>query len=159
MAFRVIFSGVMNKRLVAFAVVFLVLLSIVIVGILFIHLGMIEGSTGKLYTFPLSVEEQTYMVSVSSNYTSAPEVSYSGLFKMVSVDFRGDPEIAFCNIIIPTNLIWGKLSVYAKGYKMSEADYIQSNNSTHNSVYFTFNHIALVKTFDVMGTEGVKTVP
>jgi hypothetical protein len=118
-----------------------------------------EESTGKLYTFPLSVEGQTYVVSIRSNYSSAPEVSYFGLLKSVYFDFRGDPETAFCNITIPNNLIWGELSVYSKGYKMGEDYYIQSSNSTHNSIYFTFDYIALVKTFDVKGTEGVQTVP
>ena len=149
----------MNKRVIALAGVLLASFLIIVGSTLFIHLGGNEGAAGKLYTFPLSVEGQTYVVSVRSNYTSAPEVSYSGLLEMVSVDFRGDPENAFCNITVPTNLIWGELSVYIQGYKMSEADYIQSSNSTHNAIYFTFNHPAFVKTFDVKGTEGVKTVP
>jgi len=92
----------MNKRVIALAVVLLVSFSIIVGSILFIHLGGNEGAGGKLYTFPLSVEGQTYVVSVRSNYTSAPEVSYSGLLEMVSVDFRGDLENAFCNITLPT---------------------------------------------------------
>ena len=137
----------------------LIISSLIIAGIILLNLREDEGPIGELYTFPLSVEEQTYIVTVRSNYTTTPEVSYSGLFKMVSVNFRGEPENAFCNITIPTNLIWGEISLYAKGYKMNEVDYIKSSNSTHNSIYFTFNHIALVKTFDVKGTEGVITVP
>jgi len=114
---------------------------------------------GEFYTFPLSVENQTYIVTIESNYSSAPEVSYFGLLKSVYFEFRGAPETSFCNITIPNNLIWGELSLYAKGYKMGEDYYIQSSNSTHNSFYFTFDHIAAVKTFDVKGTEGVQTVP
>lgn len=149
----------MNKSILIVLFAVLVFCSLIIVGIILVNLGEDQVSTGKLYTFPLSVEEQTYVISVGSNYSSAPEVSYSGLFKKVSVNFRGDQEDAFCNVTIPTNLIWGELSTYAQGYKMSEADYIKSSNSTHNSIYFTFNHNALVKTYDVMGTEGAKTVP
>jgi hypothetical protein len=118
-----------------------------------------SASVGNFYTFPLSVEGQTYAVSIQSNYSSAPRVSYFGLLKSVYFDFRGAPETALCNITIPNNLIWGELSLYAKGYKIGEDYYIQSSNSTHNSFYFTFDHIAAVKTFDVKGTEGVITVP
>ena len=145
----------MNKSLLIGFVAILVIGSLVVGGILLVFLGGDEVSVGKLYTFPISVGEQTYMVSVRSNYSSAPDVSYSGLLKSVSVDFRGDPETAFCNITIPTDLIWGELSVIDKVYKMSEDDYIQSNNGTHNSIYFTFDHIAYTKHFEVMGTEGV----
>jgi hypothetical protein len=152
-------DGVMNRRVIILSLGLLVLFSIIVGGILWIHIGGNEGSTGKLYTFPLSVEGQTYVVSIRSNYTYAPEVSYFGLLKSVYFEFRGNPENAFCNITIPNKLIWGELSLYAKGYKMSEDYYTQSSNSTHNSIYFTFNQTASVKTFDVKGTEGVHTVP
>jgi hypothetical protein len=118
-----------------------------------------EGLADKLYTFPISVEGQTYVLSIRSNYSSAPDVSYFGLLKSVNFEFRGDPENAFCNITIPNNLIWGELSIYSKGYKMDEDCYIQSSNSTHNSIYFTFDYIAIVKNFDVKGTEGVLETP
>jgi hypothetical protein len=136
-----------------------VISSLIVAGILLLNFGEDEVSAGELYTFPLSVGEQTYMVSVKSNYSSAPEVSYSGLLKSVSVNFMGDQEDAFYNITILTSLIWGELPVYAKGYKMSEVDYTQSSNSTHNSIYFTFNQPAFAKTFNVKGTEGVIAVP
>jgi hypothetical protein len=67
----------------------------------------------------------------------------------------GDPEIAFCNITIPTDLIWGELTVIDKYYEMDEADYILSSNSIDNSIYFTFDHNALIKDFEIRGTEGV----
>lgn len=149
----------MNKSILIVLLTVLVIASFIIAGIILVNLGEDGVSAGELYTFPLSVGERTYVVSVRSNYSSAPEVSYSGLLEMVSVDFRGEQENAFCNITIPINLIWGELSVYAQGYKMSEANYIQSSNSTHNSIFFTFNHPAIVKTFYVKGTEGVMAVP
>ena len=146
----------MNNRVRAFAVVLLVLFSVIVGGILWIHLGGNEGPAGKLYTFPLSVEEQTYIITVRSNYSSAPEVYLPEVpDNYVEIDFKGDPENAFCNITIPTNLIWGELSVIDKYYKMDEANYIQSSNSTHSSIYFTFNYNALVKHFEIRGTEGV----
>lgn len=146
----------MNRRLLALAVVLLVSFSIIAGGIIFIHLGENEASAGKLYTFPLSVGEKTYTVTVRSNCSSPPEVSLPELpfANFVSVDFVGDPENAFCNITIPNDLIWGELTVIAKIYVMDEANYIQSSNSTDNSIYFTFDQNARVKHFEIWGTEG-----
>lgn len=149
----------MNKPYLIVLITVVVIALLIVAGILIPNFGKDEDSKGELYTFSLLIEAHIYPFSVRSNYSSPPEVSYSGLFKMVSVDFRGDPENAFCNVTIPTSLIWGELSVFSKGYKMSEANYVITSNSTHNSVYFTFDHFALVKTFDVMGTEGILTVP
>ena len=141
----------------SFLIVFLVIMVIglVMTGTLLIDSADDEPSDVKLYRFPISVESKTYMVTVRSNYSSVPEVKYFGLDKSVSVDFIGDPENAFCNITIPADLIWGDLSVIDKIYKMDDAYYTQSNNSTHNSIYFTFNHIALTKHFEIRATEGV----
>jgi len=148
----------MNKRIIALAVILLVLFSIIAGGILLVHLGGNEASAGKLYTFPLSVGEKTYTVTVRSNYSSTPEVYLPEIpANMVQVDFRGSPEDSFCNITIPNNLIWGELTVIDKYYVMDKANYIQTSNSTDTSIYFTFNHIthiALVKHFEIRGTEG-----
>ena len=143
----------MNKIALAIALILLTL-SIIVAGILWVNLGEEDVSAGKLYTFPLSVGGKTYVVSVRSNYSSAPSVYLPEVpDNYVSVDFRGDPENAFCNITIPTDLIWGELAVIAKYYKMDEVDYTVYSNSTHNSIYFTFNKTALVEHFEVRGTE------
>jgi hypothetical protein len=143
----------MKKSFLIVFLAFLIIGSLIVVGI-FLDLTEDQASF-TIYSFPISVASQTYMIIVRSNYSSAPEVSYFGLDKSVSVDFIGDPENAFCNITIPADLIWGELSVIDKIYKMDDAYYTQSNNSTHNSIYFTFNHIALTKHFEIKGTEGV----
>ena len=122
-----------------------------------------EETVDKLYSIPLSVGEEPYIVTVRSNYSSAPEVSYASypplLSYFVSVDFRGDPENSFCNVTIPTDLIWGSISVIAKVYTMDADLYSVSNNATHNCVYFTFNHPDLVKHFEIRGTKGVLEYP
>ena len=147
----------MNK--IAWALmVFSLILVLVVVGIMLIDWEGVEKE-GKLYTYPLSVGEETYIVMVRSNYSSTPEVSYSSYPLQsnyyVNVDFKGNPENSFCNITMPTDLIWGEISVIDKYYVMSPDRYIVSNNGTHNSVYFSFNHTALVKHFEIRGTEGV----
>lgn len=145
----------MNKSVLVVFLAILVICSLIVAGITLVNLAEDEGSEDKFYTFPIFVAEKTYVISIRSNSTSTPKVSYSGLDKIVSFDFMGDPENAYCNITIPTNLIWGELSVIAKYYKMSDDYYIESNNSTHTSIYFTFNQTALVKHFEIRGTEGV----
>jgi hypothetical protein len=145
----------MNKTALAIALILLTS-SIIVAGILLADLGDDDTSAGNLYTFPLSVGNKTYVVAVRSNYSSAPEVYLPEVpYNLVSVDFRGDRECAFCNITIPNDLIWGELSLIAKYYEMSEDSYTKYSNSTHNSVYFTFNQTALVKHFEVRGTEGI----
>ena len=141
----------------SFPIVFLVILlisSLIVVGGILLNP---TESNGKLYTFPLPVADNTYVVTVRSNYTSAPEVGYYGLdtLKLVSIDFMGDPENAFCNVTFPNNLIWGELSVISKYYEMDEAYYTKSSNSTHTSIYFEFDQIALIKHFEIRATEGV----
>ena len=109
----------------------------------------------KFYSFPIYVQEKTYTIGVLSNYSSAPEVHYFGLLNSISVDFKGDRQNSFCNITIPNDLIWGEFLIIDKYYEMNESDYFISDNSTHNSIYFTFNHTALVKHFEIKGTNGV----
>jgi hypothetical protein len=156
----------MKKRVIAIALVFLVLFSIIACGILWIHLGGNESSAGKLYIYPLSVREKTYIVTIRSNYSSTPTVNlpqvpdnYTDLnYNFVEFDFRGPPEDSFCNITIPNDLIWGELTVIDKYYVMDKANYIQTSNSTNTSIYFTFDHVthtALDKHFEIRGTEGV----
>lgn len=146
----------MNKIILALVLALVSVFTFVAVVVLF-DLPIEKVEEGKLYTFPLLVGEITYTVNVRSNYSSAPDVSYFGLDKSVLVDFRGDQENAFCNITIPIDLIWGELSVIDKYYFMSADRYIQSKNNTHNSIYFTFNNSALVKHFEVRGSEGVSS--
>jgi hypothetical protein len=145
----------MNKRVKALAIVFFILFSIVAGVIILIHLGENETSASKLYTFSLSVGNKTYIVTIMSNYSSAPEVYLPEIpANMVEFDFRGPPENAFCNITIPADLIWGELTVIDKYYKMDESRYVITSNSSSNFIYFTFDHIALTKHFEVRGTEG-----
>ena len=70
------------------------------------------------------------------------------------VPYQPHPEDSYCNITIPNDLIWGELTVIGKYYVMDKASYIQTSNSTDTSIYFTFDQIALVKHFEIRGTEG-----
>jgi hypothetical protein len=150
----------MKKTALALALVVIVIFSIVAV-ILLVDLAKGEEALGKLYLYTISAGEKTYSITVRSNYSSVPEVSYYGIppSYFVIIYFRGNQENSFCNITIPTELIGGELSVSDKDYIMSADQYTISNNGTHNSVYFPFNHSAIVKHFGIKGTEGIPENP
>ena len=141
----------------------IVLLAILLISALIVAVGVTlnptedDGPEGNLYTFPLSVADSTYVVTVRSNSTAVPTVSYSGIdvLKIVTISFMGNPETAFCNVTIPNDLIWGEISLVFKYYEMDEAYYTRTSNSTHTSFYFEYYQIALIKHFELRGTEGV----
>ncbi len=144
----------------SFPIVFLAILlisALIVAGGILTNPTEDDGSEGNLYTFPLSVADDTYVVTVRSNSTAVPTVSYSGMevLKIVTLSFMGDPETAFCNVTVPNDLIWGKLSLVFKYYEMDEAYYTRTSNSTHTSFYFEYYQIALIKHFELRGTEGV----
>jgi hypothetical protein len=146
----------MKRTALTLTLVFIILFSIV-AGILLVNWAKNEDAVGKLYTCPVSVGEKTYIITVRTNWTSAPEV-YLPEFssKYVSVDFRGSLRATvFFNITIPTDLIWGEISVIWKYYKQSDDRYTISNNGTHHSIQMTFYHTAAVEHFEIRGTEGV----
>jgi hypothetical protein len=144
-----------KKMPFAVALVLLILITAVAVGALFAELAKTEAA-GELYTYPVSVGEKTYIITVRTNWNSAPEVylpEFSSNY--VSVDFRG-PERAsvFFNITVPTSLIGGNISLVWKYYTLSADRYTISNNGTHNSIQMTFDHTATVEHFEIHGTES-----
>ncbi len=134
--------------------------ALLVVSLIFATILLTENedkNKGELYSFPISVGGKTFLVSVLSNYSSSPEVSYWEERKAVYVVFTGDPENSFFNVTVPTDLIWGEISLINKYYEVDEEYYIRSYNGTHNSVYFSFNQTAYVKHFEIKGTEGTTT--
>ena len=145
----------MNRTILALSLIVVILVSIVVGGSLLLDLEENNYEEVKLYSFPILVGDKTYSVVVRSNY-SVSDVSFFGILRYVSVDFRGSLRATvFCDIIIPADLIWGELSVYKKNYIQSENSYILSNNGTHHSVQMTFSHIATVEVISIRGTEGI----
>lgn len=130
---------------------------LIVVGMLLNDSSENETDFGELFTFPISVGEKTFQISVLSNYSSSPEVSYWEEEKVVYLAFTGDKENSFFNVTIPTGLIRGELSLIDKYYIVDEQYYIQSYNGTHNSIFFSFDHPAYVKHFEIRGSQGATT--
>jgi hypothetical protein len=146
----------MNKIILALIIVLIILFSIIAAGILLVDLAEPEEAGGKLYTYPLSLGEKTYVVTVRTNWTSAPKV-YLPEFSTnyVSVDFRGPLRATvFFNMTVPADLIWGNISVVWKYYEQSQDSYTLCYNGTSYSVSMTFYHTATVEHFEIRGTEG-----
>jgi hypothetical protein len=147
---------IMKRTALAATLAVLILVTAIVAGILLVSLTKDEEAAAKLYTYPVSVGEKTYIITVRTNWTSEPKV-YLPEFdsKYVSVDFMGSERATvFFNITIPADLIWGEISVIWKYYEQSADRYTISNNGTHYSVQMTFNHTATVEHFEIHGTEG-----
>ncbi len=142
----------MDKKIIAAITIALIAVSLV-AGFLWIELA---GNKLYTYSYPISVNEKTYIVTVKTNWTPEPKVSLPEFdTNYVSVDFIGSRrENVTFNITIPTDLIWGNISLIWKYYEQSADRYTLSNNGTHNSVQMTFTHIATDEHFEIRGTEG-----
>ena len=147
---------IMTRTALVLTLVLLILITAIVAEILLVNLVKDEEAVSNLYTYPISVGEKTYVITVRTNWTYAPEV-YSPEFdsKYVSVDFRGSERATvFFNITIPADLVWGEISVIWKYYKQSDDRYTISNNGTHHSLQMTFYHTATIEHFEIRGTEG-----
>lgn len=122
-----------------------------------------EEATTNLYTYPVSPylgRGKTYIVTVVTNWTSKPKVSLPEFdtLKYVSVDFSGwGRETVFFNVTIPTDLLWGNISLMRKYYEQSPDLYTLSNNGTHNSLWMTCvftPYFSGVGHFEILGTEA-----
>ena len=128
-------------------------------GILWVEL---KGSNLYTYTYPLSVGDKTYIITVRTNWTHEPrlELSNSSLsdLKYVSLDFVGsETKTISYNITIPTTLLWGNISVVWKYYVQSPDRYTLSNNNIDNSVQMTFTydpHYSGIGHFEIRRTEA-----
>jgi hypothetical protein len=134
-----------------------ILVSIIVAGSLLFNLEQSKSEESKLYTYPILVAEKTYVVTVRTNWTSAPEVYLPEVASnYVSVDFRGSLRATvFFNITVPADLIWGEMSLVWKYYEQSADRYALFYNGTHYSVSTTFYNTALVEHFEIRGTDGV----
>jgi hypothetical protein len=147
----------MKRTALALTLVVLILITAIVAGILLVDLAGDKEAVNKLYTYPVSVGEKTYSITVLTNWTSAPKVYLPEIdSKYVSIDFIGPLRTTvFFKVTIPADLIWGNISLVWKYYEQSADRYTLSNNGTHNSVQMRFIHTATVEHFEIRGTEGV----
>jgi hypothetical protein len=146
----------MKRKTVTLILVAVVLIVAFLVGVLWVDLSRVEEAPNKLYSYPISVGEKTYVVAVRTNLTDAPMVSLPefdpGYF---NIDFFGPTrETVGFNVTFPAELVGGNISLVWKYYVQDPARYALSSNGTYNSIQMTFNHTATDEHFEIHGTEG-----
>lgn len=114
--------------------------------------------SSQLFTFPVSVGEKTYEVCVNSN-SSVFDLSFVEALKEVRFTVDGESgSTGFCNITIPTDLIWGELSVYKdENLMIKDVDYTQANNGTHHILKIIYTHSTHI--IEIRGTEAIPELP
>lgn len=75
----------MTRKMLALITAVLLLVVILVTGILWFEL-----TVNNRYTYPISVGQKTYIITVLTNWNSAPKVDLSeSNLKFVSIDFVG----------------------------------------------------------------------
>jgi hypothetical protein len=97
----------MKRTVLALTLAVLILITSIVAGILLVDLTGDEEAVSNLYTYPISVGQKTYIITVSTNWTSAPKVYLPEIdSKYVCCDFIGpNRETVGFNITVPTDLI------------------------------------------------------
>ena len=152
----------MNRKLIIHATISLIAISLT-VGILWANLPSGQEET-NLFTYPLSVGNKTYIVTVETNWTEerAPSVTIlnsSNNRYPIELFFLGGTvnKTVSYNITIPTDLLWGNISLIRKYYLVNPDNYTLINNGTHNSLQMTFDYQPFFSGngyFEILGTEG-----
>ena len=114
--------------------------------------------TPSPFQFNVLVENQTYPISAVSNSTVS-ELTFNPAAKELTFKVNGQSgTTGFCTISIPSDLIWGELSVYKDGSLLvKDVDYTQSNNGTHH--FFQINYSHSIHDFKIVGTEAIPEFP
>jgi SagB-type dehydrogenase family enzyme len=81
-------------------------------------------------------KETIYPIETQTNLTIS-NWAFDQPSKKISFEVSGPPNnFGFCNVTIPNSLLWGDFTVLINGNPQTTL--IQINNSTHTSLYFTY---------------------
>lgn len=150
----------MQRRLIIAIAILLVIVSLTTGIILASNMGKKETN---FFTYPVSVGGKTYIVTMETNWDAEPAPAVTLLnssFPMHAIElyFLGGSEKTITyNITIPTDLLWGKISLIWKYYEQEPDRYTLSNNGTHNSIKMTFDYDPSFSGkgyFEIVGTEA-----
>jgi hypothetical protein len=141
----------MKKKLLVLIVAVLLLALILSTGLLWFEL-----TENNLYTYPISVGQKAYTITVLTNWNSTPKVNLSeSNLKFVSIDFVGSyREKVYFKITFPSDLLWGNLTLVWKYYEQNPTSYTLTTNGNYTSVQMTFMHTATDEHFEIRGAEG-----
>ncbi len=117
-----------------------------------------------LFTYPLLIGNKTYTVTVLTNWNQerAPSVALLNSSKNhypLELYFLGgtqEKNISY-TINIPTDLLWGNISLIRKYYTVNPDDYVLRNNGTHSCLQMTYEYRPFFSGngyFEIIGTQG-----
>ena len=154
----------MKKAVYALALILILVITAVAAGILLTRLEVNQEEENNLFTYPLSVGNKTFIVTVETNWDAerTPSVTLLNVTDInrhsVELYFLGGSKKTISyNITIPTDLLWGDISLVKKYYLQDPDRYTLSNNGTHNSLQMTFEYVppfSGIGYFEILGTEG-----
>ena len=153
----------MKKAVYALALILILVITAVAAGILLACLEVNQEEGNNLFTYPLSVGDKTFIITVETNWDAEqPSVTLLDVTtinrRSVGLHFLGGSEKTISyNITIPTDLLWGDISLVWKYYLQDPDRYTLSNNGTHNSLQMTFEYkpfFSGMGYFEISGTEG-----
>jgi archaellum component FlaF (FlaF/FlaG flagellin family) len=160
-------SFISIKKTLALTLAVVILITVLVTGIQLAVTAEQEDeqidAASDTYIYSVSPYQgsgKIYLVTVETNWASQPKVSLpeSGTSKYVSVVFGGwSTDTVFFNVTIPTDLLWGNISLVRKYCEQSPDLYTLSNNGTHNSIWMscTFTpYFSGVGYFAIRGTEA-----
>lgn len=151
----------MKRKIILTVAVAVTLVAVSLTGILLANLAAPKGEN-ILFTYPLSVEDKTYTVTVEANWDkdNPPTVTLtnsSGRHAIELYFLGGTNKTVTYNITFPTELLGGNVSLVWKYYRQNPDRYVLGGNGTHNSLQMTFDydpHFSGMGYFEVVGTES-----
>jgi len=112
------------------------------------------------YVFQAVADSQSFNITVVTNSTIPTQTfDFSQGEKKISFDVTGLSGTAgFCNITIPSDLLWGEFSLYMDGSLLTRnVDYVETFNGTHYTFQIAYQHST--HNIEITSTEVIPEFP
>jgi hypothetical protein len=126
---------------------------------MFYSYEIVDSSIWGLRTYPITAGGSDFNITTLSNSTIS-DLSFNEAAKEISFTATGpDGTSGFCNITIPSDLIWGDFSLYMDGSLLTEnVDYVvDKSNSTQYTFQITYQHSTHI--IEITSTEAIPEFP
>jgi hypothetical protein len=152
----------MHRKTIIVGAVLLLIVALA-AGILMRPQTVQETKQTSLYTYPFTIKDKTYIVTLETNFTAqkAPTVSLSDTsltpYSLTLYFLGGSKATITYKITIPIDLLSGDISLIWKYYVQNPDRYILTNNGTANTLQMSFNYdpnFSGIGYFEILGTDG-----
>jgi hypothetical protein len=109
--------------------------------VMFYSYEIVDSNIWGLRTYPIIVADSNFTLTTLSNSTISA-LSFNETAKEISFNATGpDGTSGFCNVTIPSNLLWGEFSLYMDGFLLTRnVDYHETFNGTHYIFQIAYQH-------------------